>query len=92
MKNIIRLIEIEKELREVEQALSLGFGLSSGIRDDLWLQMMERNGFIKSGRFIPIMDMIRISREMSHIDSQLFVILTAVSDGLYEISVEVGDL
>lgn len=81
--NIEEFLDLEKDLRLCEDCLSFGVRYRNCIKDSKWFDSMEEIGFLVKDRFLPIVDMIELSKTFSK-EKRVFA-LEAVFCGLSEI-------
>ena len=69
---INRIVDLEKDLRLSEDFLSgmslCGTGIPRNMnccRDELWFSLMEDEGFLVDGKFLPIVDILIIAEGMT---------------------------
>ncbi len=78
------LMDLEKDLRECEGALRLGFRRVNCIRDESWFSLMEEHGFLVEDRFLPIIDIINKTKGMT--ETVRSFVLESVSSDLSRIA------
>ena len=62
---INKLLDLEKDLRECEGAIACGLRRLSWSKDEGWFSLMEELGFLVNGKFLPIIDIISKTKDMT---------------------------
>jgi len=62
------LLDVEKDLREAEGCLSVGLGSMNCVKDENWFACMEELGFLVSGKFLPLLDILGMVHDLPELE------------------------
>tara|TARA_R110000772_G_C13138343_1_gene423701 strand:+ start:415 stop:675 length:261 start_codon:yes stop_codon:yes gene_type:complete len=74
---VVKLLDIEKDLRLYEDCLRAGFRRYNNFIDESYFKQMEDLGFLFNNRFIPLIDMIVKANEFD--DAECCFMLESVA-------------
>ena len=82
--NILDIIDLEKDLRDIEKFLSLNVGREMNcLRNGSWFDLMEGIELLNNGRFLSIYDILNKTKDLDLL--QRTFILESVCCGLSEL-------